>query len=400
MGLFSRKKKSDRDEARAAEPPVDDAAETGDPEATPEAPAQPAADDAPEVNISFSAFRGVGAQSGPEVDAPGERPATPQKADPAAGPHSTTRRPDGAPAPAPTPPEDAPAPAPRELPLAPAAPPQDLETVKGLRDNALLRDALQALPETPTPQQLLGVARQMLQGHVYLRVAGDVREQVVDGRATLTFGVAKTGDKSYMMVFSSGRALREAVKADGDEKTSAVAQPVATIVQHMVDNGFDGIIVDNASAPKRIVLPREMLEKAMSQADPGLRLKTLIAQPRDTETPGKVAALLAERPPLWVAVGTSSSDDQKMGIAEARLANGTRLLQVFSHPLEVVATGREERALPFGVEKIAKVLVDHPAIGGLLIDPAGPLMTLTREELEPVIALADGDDAAGTEPTA
>ncbi|MGO1256567.1 MAG: hypothetical protein ACTMH9_08465, partial [Microbacterium gubbeenense] len=65
--------------------------------------------------------------------------------------------------------------------------------------------------------------------------------------------------------------------------------------------------------------------------------------------------------------------------------------------LEVVAQGRQERALPFSVAKVAKVLVDNPAVGGILLDPAGPLITLTREELEPVLALAgEADDEAAS----
>lgn len=399
MGLFSRKKKSD--------PPKKEEA-VSEPEGAQDAPqaGQTApADDAPQVNISFSAFQGVGAPSGPEVEQPSDEtePRRAPKIDPTAGPHAATRRPEGSPEPR-TPQSSVPAggqaAAKRELPLAPAAPPNDVETVKGLRDNTLLRDALQALPEKPEPQQLLGVARQMLQGHVFLRVAGDVRDQMQDGKATLSFGVAKSGDKSYMMVFSSGRALRDAVQKDGDTKTSAVAQPAGTIIRHMLDNGFDGIIVDNQSAPNRIVLPREVLERAIDQADPGMRVKTLLGQPRDADTPKKVAAALAERPPLWVAVGPSPQDENKMGIAEARLANGTRLLQVYSHPLEVVAQGRSERALPFGIEKIAKVLVDHPELGGVLIDPAGPLITLTRDELDPVLALAAEAGDEPSEPTA
>jgi len=90
-----------------------------------------------------------------------------------------------------------------------------------------------------------------------------------------------------------------------------------------------------------------------------------------------------------VAVGPSKEDKERIGIAEARLADGTRLLQVFSHPLEVAALGREEKALPLAIAKVAQMLRDHPQVGGLIVDPAGPLMTLTREELAPVLALAE-----------
>lgn len=389
MGLFSRKKKSDRSDDAAAAPQPEESAAPQD-----SADDAPAAESVPEVNISFSAYQGVGAESGPEVQSPEQKRAEDakraQEAQAAAqdGPQAATR-PSGS---APTPEGGRPVP-PRELPFAPAAPPTELETVKGLRDNGLVRDALAALPEKPQPQQLLGVARQLLQGHLFLRVDGDVREQMQEkGSAQLKFGVARTADKTYMLVFSSGRALSKAVQGDGNTQTSAIAQPVPQILAHMVDNDFDGIIIDNASGQNRIVLPREVLERAREQADPQLRVKTALAQPRDTETPKKIVEILGQRPPLWVAVGPSPQDETKMGIAEARLANGTRLLQVYSHPLEVVAQGRSERAMPFGIEKVAKLLTDHAELGGILLDPAGPLMTLTRDELTPVMPLASEAD--------
>jgi len=391
MGLFSRKKKSESSEEEL----VDNAGVAEDSAAAEEASAETGAapeDQATGVNISFSAFQGVGANSGPEVLSPEEELAERKKRaeDLAkAGPDAFTRPKEQA-----APQAQAPQPVPaRELPLAPAAPPARLETIKGLRDNAVLRDALAALPEKPTPAQLLGVARQLMQGHLFLRVAGDVREQVDEnGKATLQYGVASAGEKNYMLVYSSGKALSEAVKADGNEKTSAVAQPVPLILAHMIERGFDGLIVDGASGQSRIVLPREVIERAHTQADPRLRVKSALAQPRDADTPKRIAKILAEQPPLWVAVGSSPDGEegvQKMGIAEARLVDGTRLLQVYSHPLEIVAQGRTERAMPFGADKIAKVLRDHEDLGGILIDPAGPLMTLTREELEPIMALAD-----------
>lgn len=404
MGLFSRKKKNDRDSkkdeaapdapAAGAQSPdateavgetadataagrdagdgasdAPDAAADGTSEAAPEHPdaANASAGDAPSVNISMTSFQGLGSTGGEAAPA---QPA--QEREPAPTEQPAARPP---------------------LPGAPAAPPTQVETVPGLRDNALVRDALAALPEKPTGAQVMGVIRQMLQGHLYLRVQGDARKTLSEG-GQVTFGVAKAGDKDYMMVFSSGAALRDAVKADGDTQTSAVAQPTPALVRHLLSGTFAGIIVDNYSNQRRAVLPREIVEKAFDQADSELRLKSLLAQPRDADTPGKISEVLAQKPPVWVAVGevnndAEESEQKKFGIAEARLADGTRLLQVFSHPLEVVALGRPEKAMPLAVDKIAKMLKDHPQLGGLLIDPAGPLMTLTRDELAPVIAIAE-----------
>lgn len=369
MGLFSRKKKDDRDPKRdhagAPEPETAAAAEA-------ETPPPAEAGDAPTVNISMSSFAGLGAAGAPvEPPAPtdGTPRAEPTLARATADPRIEVRA------------QNRPG-----LPFAPPSPPTDLETVPGLRDNALVRDALAALPEKPTGAQVLGVVRQMMQGNLFLRVQGDARQQLAEG-GQITFGVARAGDKDYMLAYSSGRALREAVAADGDTQTSAIGQPVAALVRHMLQGTFAGIILDNHSKG-RAVIPREVLEKAFAQADPQARVKSLLAEPREADTPHRLATVLAERPPLWVAVGPAQGDSDKLGIAEARLSDGTRLLQVFSHPLEIAAIGRNEKALPLDVTKIARALADHPQVGGLIVDPAGPLMTLTREELAPVLALA------------
>ncbi|OCG76208.1 SseB family protein [Microbacterium sediminis] len=369
MGLFSRKKKDDRDPKKGdAGTPEAESTPPAAPEAAPEATPP-----APTVGISMSSFAGLGAAGAPvEPAAPTDGTPRPEPllARAAADPRIEVRA------------HNRPA-----LPFAPPSPPTVLETVPGLRDNAPVRDALAALPDKPSGAEVPGVVRQVMQGNLYLRVQGDAREQLRDG-GQITFGVARAGDKDYILAYSSGQALRDAVAADGDTQTSAIGQPVSALVRHMLQGTFAGIILDNHSA-HRAVIPREVLQKAFEQADPQARVKTLLAQPREADTPRRLASVLAERPPLWVAVGPSQNDKDKMGIAEARLADGTRLLQVFSHPLEIAAIGRNEKALPLDVAKIAKALADHPQVGGVIIDPAGPLMTLTREELAPVLALAE-----------
>ena len=66
MALFSRRKKSVDQPDVETEAPVDDAIAQTD--GVPEAPAE----SVPTVGISVQAFRGVGAEAGPEVSAPVE----------------------------------------------------------------------------------------------------------------------------------------------------------------------------------------------------------------------------------------------------------------------------------------------------------------------------------------
>jgi hypothetical protein len=377
MALFSRRKKSDSQPDVEPEAPVDTAAD----EAQPDTPAAPV----PSVGISVQAFRGVGAEAGPALQLPPETPAVAE-----AGAADTE-------APVQVPGTATGAGAPLgmggvNLPLAPAMPPEQTHTVEGLIDNVLLREALAQVEEGATNEQLLGVMRQSLQGHLYLRVHGDAREQMASDEP-LSISIIRDEDQSFMLAYSSGAALRASVTSEEDAaSTSAIAQPVTAIDQQVVDGGFTGIIIDNSSGPHRVVFPTELLQRALEQGDAATRVKALLAGPRDEETPVKIAEALAKTR-TWVAIN-DGTNGQPVGIAEAHTTDGRRFLQIFSHPLEVVVLGRKDQPMPFEPEQLAKVLTDHSEIAGILVDIAGPSIAIEREDLSAVMVLAVdlGDD--------
>jgi len=381
MGLFSRRNKQDDDVTpesapAAAEAAPDAGASAPEPGAEP-APAGEAA--APVVNVSVQAFRGLGSPSGPEVAPPAETPeAGHDLIDPVGD--ETPIAPAQVQAPSGRPP----------LPLAPVDPPEQTESIPGMPDNALLRDALAQLGEDASQAELLGVLRQSLQGHLFLRVSGDAGEQIKEGKP-LAIAVVNDGENSFMLAFSSAAAVRDSVQ-QGDEdpaETSAVVQPVQAVYQNVIDGPFAGLIIDNASEPHRVVFPSEILQKALEEADPTFAVKTLLAAPREADSEARVAeALTTAR--LWVAVSDVDGDGQ-YGVAEAHTADGARYLQLFSHPLEVIALGRGDQPLTFTAEQIGGVLVQQPGMSGVLIDAAGPAIAVSREALAPVIALAPAE---------
>ncbi|PKI92282.1 histidine kinase [Actinomycetales bacterium SN12] len=382
MALFSRRKKSD-DQPTAPAAPAAEAEAVEEPAS--EVPAEPV----PDVSISVQAFRGVGADAGPEVSFPTEAP---EVESPAGRPRSTFGQGltgqglPGQQQPAAT------VQAEPKLPLAPAMPPEQTHTVDGLNDNILLREALAELQEGATNEQLLGVMRQSLQGHLYLRVQGDAREQISSGKP-LSVGVVRDGERSFMLAYSSGRALQQSLEgAEDAAATSAIAQPTTAVYQQVVAGGFNGIIIDNSSAPHRAVFPTELLQKAVEQADENMAVKTALAAPRDEQSAVRVAEALAGTR-CWVAVN-DGSNGQPVGIAEAHATDGRRFLQVFSHPLEVVALGRKDQPLPFQPEQLAKVLGEHSGLAGVLVDIAGPSIAIERDQLSAVLVLdidIDGD---------
>lgn len=402
MALFSRRKKSPDD--AAADPIEADTAAANETAAADEAAARSgaaanSADDgtagtaaaadsattahgdstaatqeaAPTIGISVQAFRGVGAQAGPEVSLPDATPASSATASPMVS---------SAPQPAP-----AAAPAPeRRLPLAPALPPEQTESVAGMKDNVLLRESLKQVEKGASNEQLLGVLRQALQGHLYIRVNGDARAQISEGKP-LSVAVVRDGDRQFMLAFSSAAAVRDSVQLEKEPTaTSAVAQPVTSVLQQVVAGEFHGLIVDNASAPHRVVFPTELLQKALDQADVDMTVKSIVAAPREQDSAARLGRALASTR-TWVAVNEGDGSGQ-VGIAEAQTPDGKRFLQLFSHPLEVIALGRNDRPLPFDPEQLAKTLSSHPDIAGVVVDPAGPTMVVERDALAPVLVLA------------
>lgn len=383
MALFSRRKKSDDDAVTPADTSENEAAASLDAPVSEsvDAPAEPEVA-VPTIGISVQAFRGVGAAAGPEVALPDseETPTAAAPVAPAAPAAKVTRPPQPI---DPTAPVEA---GERRLPLAPVLPPEQTETVPGMKDNVLLREALTQIEAGATNEQLLGVMRQALQGHLYIRVNGDARAQMSEGKP-LSVAVVRDEDRQFMLAFSSAAAVRDSVKLEDDPAaTSAVAQPVTSVLQQVVSGDFAGLIVDNASAPHRVIFPTELLEKTLEQADVDMKVKSLLAAPRAQDTTKKVGEALATTR-MWVAVNDGSGTGQ-VGIAEAQTTDGKRFLQLFSHPLEVIALGRGDRPLPFAPEQLAKVLSSHEEMAGVIVDAAGPSILVERSALAPVLVLA------------
>jgi hypothetical protein len=114
-------------------------------------------------------------------------------------------------------------------------------------------------------------------------------------------------------------------------------------------------------------------------------VKTLLAEERTPATPAAVAEALTHVP-FWVAVGRGPDD--RPGVAEGRAEDGSRFLEVFSHPLEVVAMGRRDQPAPLTSVQLASALSRDEGLSGVVVDPGGPWIRLSRDDLAPLIALA------------
>ncbi|MCR2809018.1 MULTISPECIES: SseB family protein [unclassified Microbacterium] len=257
------------------------------------------------------------------------------------------------------------------------------ESVPGIKDNVVLREALAGLPESPSVSEILDVARQLLQGHLFLRVKGDARELLAAGK-DLPVAVVTLNGKQFVLVYSSGTALRASIQADSELGTSAMGQPVRSVIRYVLGGTYAGIVVDHASAPARAVIPRELLEKLVEQGDPTFELKTLLAGERTSATASALVDALT-RAKFWVAVNQSAGGP--VGVAEARTVDGDRLVELYSHPLEVASRQRGDRAAPMTAAQLAAALRADEDLAGVIVDPGGPWMRLSRAQLAPILDL-------------
>ncbi|AZS36012.1 hypothetical protein CVS47_00611 [Microbacterium lemovicicum] len=398
MGIFSRSKRTDptSDEQKGADATASGAADAGD-SGSMDAAASGAADatasgstetvtdsagsaPAATVGISMSTYRGVGAPAGAPVAAEPASSGTPAGSTVGASAGASFGLAGGASGGGPAGAGAAASARP------PAEAPQGAERAPGMRDNGLLQAALAELPAEPTSQQMLNAARQLLQGHVFLRVEGDARALIEAGE-NLPLQVATQGDAQWALAYSGGDALRASVQADGATGTSALAQPVTAVIQHVLQGPYAGLVLDHASGTSRLMLPRDLLERAVKDTTPELRIKSLLAAPRTAETAGQVVEAIAAGP-VWVAA-SRPAEGQTPGIAEARSADGTRFLELFSHPLEVFALRPNDQPVPVKTAQLAAALRSDEGISGVLLDPAGPWIQLSREELAPILAVQE-----------
>ncbi len=283
------------------------------------------------------------------------------------------------------------APAPRTPPAQTASPaPAEGSAQNALPENSILKAALSTLPEKPEPRDVMNVMRQALQGHLFVRVQGDARALLKE-KKPLTLAATQINDKRFLLAFTGGAALQNAVKLDGDTQTSAVGQPALAVFRNVLGGPYAGLILDHASGPARVILPTQLIEKALDEGDEEMTIKNLLSRRRDDSTPAHVAEAIAEGKVFLALRG----DGDKAGVTQVQNDKGERRIEVFSHPLELLALGRQDRAVPVTGAQLGGLLAADSELTGIVLDPGGPWMTLDRTELEPVLRLApQGDDAS------
>jgi len=372
MALFSRRTPDPAKRDAAAEPSGAPEQADATAETSAEAPVDQPAEAVPHVGISISTF-GAGRESArPLPDAEGAA---------SAGPAASAAAAPGTAAPAATGAEPGAPAAPRR---GPATAPAPTQTVAGMPDNVVVQAALAALPAQPQSADIMNVMRQTLQGRLYARAQGDAQAQLADGKG-VNLAITTYQDKRFLLVFTGGAALQASARAESAATTSVIGQDAQNLFRTAISSGYDGVYLDHATEGARLILPIALVEKALDEGEPTFAIKSLLVAERGDATPLAVAEALT-RVTVWAAGGTDPSG--RVGLAEARGVDGSRRIELYSHPLEVIAMGRGDRPLPITPIQLGAMLTAETGLTGVVIDPAGPWIELDRDVLAPVLALA------------
>ena len=246
------------------------------------------------VGISVSSYRGLGAQSAPAapVDAPAE--AASRRPPAVRAPRAGTRRP----------------PRPRRSPGSATT------CCCARRSPRCRRRPTRAGPARGRAAADAGPPVPAREGRC-ARAAGR-------GQGAAARRRAASDGKQFVLAYSSGAALQASIQADGETDTSAMGQPVLAVIRYVLAGPYAGMVIDNSSAPARAVLPRELLEKLVEQADASLDGQDAARgrahrRPRQPPSPKRSRACT-----FWVAVNRSPAR-ARFGVAEARTDDGARL---------------------------------------------------------------------------
>ena len=261
-------------------------------------------------------------------------------------------------------------------------------------DNVSLRAAVEAFATTPEQSTYLDVVRGCLQGRVLLDSTGSDRPTVeADGSysfpagATLQFagGTGPDGQPA-LFAFTSQQQISR-MHPDDLSAVQALVQPAAGALQLASTERYGWLYIDPAG-PTCAISNRDAAFALRGDRNDAVKAALEILDPEASKA--AVLDALAENGPLLLAVDTDSvptsgaSDGTPVRIRDSVDPDGHPVLLAFTSGPEVSA---RDVADSFATRPAAEII--HDAIqapyGGLVINPGGPWMALSTDELRVVL---------------
>ena len=261
-------------------------------------------------------------------------------------------------------------------------------------DNVSLRAAVEAFATTPEKSTYLDVVRGCLQGRLLLDSTGSDRPTVeADGSysfpagATLQFAAGTGPDgRPALFAFTSQQQINR-MHPDDQSVVQALVQSAAGLLQFASTERYGWLYIDPAG-PTCAISHRDAAFALRGGRNDAVKAALAIADAQASKA--AVLDALAENGPLLLAVDTASvstsgeSDGSPLRIRDSVDPDGHPVLLAFTSGPEVSARNIEDSFATRPAAEIMRDAIQAP-YGGLVINPGGPSMALSADELRAVL---------------
>lgn len=263
-------------------------------------------------------------------------------------------------------------------------------------DNAPLRDAVAAFAAAPQQDTYLDVVRNCLQGTLLLDSTGSDRPVQLEGGgygyqpgAVLQFaGGAGPDGKRALFAFTSQEQVVRMHPDSPSEVQSFVQQATAVLELITGDEQYGWLYIDPAGPTCAITNADAAFALRGDRND---AVKAALALPEEADRRAAVIDALRQEGTLLLAIDSASvPDDGVADGAPVRIRTsvgpaGETMLLAFTSGPEVSARNVDDVFASRPAKEVVRNALD-PAYAGLVINPSGPWIALSRAELEGIAA--------------
>jgi len=259
--------------------------------------------------------------------------------------------------------------------------------------NTDVASALARWAEEKNAHTFYDVLRRCSRGQLLYDVTGsDIRMEGTTMAAGSRIGLrthATEDGSQYLLVFTSDAEIKR-MHPEGTT-TSSIVQSALDAVRFGASESFAGVILDAGAGPASCIVTADEIRRALP-ADPGVavELKEALAGPslpgRRQETLGALSrAAVVYVPVEQTASGNGSTrpdGEPLVSVPTVAGPSGRTFSAAFTSPAEVWSWLPSAQAYPTSVAHAVRAALAQPGHNGLMVNPGGPPLIVTRPELE------------------
>jgi hypothetical protein len=253
--------------------------------------------------------------------------------------------------------------------------------------------ALARWAEEKNAHTFYDVLRRCSRGELVYDITGS--DLMVEGGAIAagsTLGLrthAMEDGSQYLLVFTSDAEIAR-THPEGT-RTSSLVQSALDAVRFGASEAFAGVILDAGAGPASCIISADEIRQGLP-TDPGVavELKDALAGPSLPGRRSQTLDVLARTPVVYIPVQHLTPDGSpalpgqpsEPSVPTAAGPGGRTLSAAFTSPAEVWAWLPGAEAYPTSIAQVVRATLEQDGHAGLIVNPGGPPLIVTRPELE------------------